>query len=154
MAIKITCDICGKDISGANDAHAFADFQFCAECWKVFEPRRGEWHRAKAQLFLNFFDKEIEKTTKKTAKKPVPHTHVCRCKGGKPVAVATVKGTPKTHVHKLISTSELAKSIGAKAHTVQCFALRKGLGVIDPKKRVRMYNATDADTIRAHFENK
>ncbi len=86
------------------------------------------------------------------SEKPEPHTHVCKCKGGKPVAVATAKGTPKSHVHKLVTTPELAKAIGAKVHTLQCFALRKGLGVIDQKKRVRVFNEADVKVVASHFK--
>lgn len=99
-----------------------------------------------AQALLKF------KGASEPSEKPEPHTHVCKSKGDLPASVATVKGTPKSHVHRLVTTPELAKAIGAKIHTVQCFANRKGLGVIDAKRRVRMYNVEDAEVIRRHFK--
>lgn len=151
MAIKITCDICGEEITERTDATLFDDYQFCNRCYKAIEPQRNAWKSWKRYCFVNFYMDEINKIKSPKKGKPAPHTHVCKSKGGKPAAVATVKGTPKSHVHKLVTTPELAKAIGAKVHTVQCFALRKGLGTIDQKKRVRVFNEADVKVITSHF---
>lgn len=99
---------------------------------------------AQALLKLNAKPKE---------EKPVPHAHVCQCaKDGKKVVTTVAKGKGKGHDHKLVTTRELADSIGTKIHTVQCYATRKGLGRMDTAKRVRVFNETDAAEIRAHFE--
>ena len=95
------------------------------------------------------------KEAAKAAKKPVPHTHVCQCaKDGKAVVTTVAKGKGKCHCHKMVTTRELADAIGAKVHTVQCYASRKGLGTIDAKTRVRAYDEKAAEAIRRHFDAK
>ena len=149
MSIKITCDVCGREIHGFEDGGHFDHFEVCKECFNKLEKHRDKWDDEKMRLFKNFIAENLKKPA---VQKSAPHTHVCKCKGGKPAAVATVKGTPKEHVHKLVTTPELAKAIGAKVHTVQCFALRKGLGVIDAKKRVRVFNEADVKVVASHFK--
>jgi hypothetical protein len=96
------------------------------------------------------------------------HTHhVCKCKNGKaivttckcgrhehkvakPAAPKAGKSTPRP---KFLTTAELAREIGKKTNIVQCYSYRHGLGIIDKKRRVRVFSQEDAETIRKHFQN-
>lgn len=160
MSIKITCDICGKEITDFSNGGVFDDFQFCDKCFKRLEGRRAEWRQAKRKLFLQMFDKEIAQSMEKNVntlnkRKPAKHAHVCQCaKDGKKVVTTVPKGKSKRHDHWFVTTRELADAIGAKVHTVQCYANRKGLGTIDAKTRVRVYDEKAAEAIRRHFDAK
>lgn len=171
--IKRFCDVCGKEIKVSEDAHYFDQYMVCEECYKILLAHLDEWHKKIEKQFKEWACAvvaagELRKKSK-PAKAELPyvhvedikpkarlgkgdaHTHVCKCKDGKPAAEATVKGTPKGHVHKLVTTPELARSIGAKVHTVQCFALRKGLGIFDRKRRAKVFSEADVKVITSHF---
>ena len=156
MSIKITCDICGKEIHGFSDGGKFDHFDVCDECFKKMEKLEDKWKEEKRLLFANFIAVNLKKPAKK--EKPAPHTHVCKCKGGKPVA-AVCKGHEQKVRKKaengsgrlLVTMKELAAELKCNVHSLQCYALRHKLGILNEKTRMKMFNAEEAEKVRRHF---
>ncbi len=112
----------------------------------------------------------VSNSVNEQIKKDHAHT-VCKCRNG--AVVATTVCECGKHDHKVakpaavrtggkkeqfaakplqLTTPRLAKAIGQNVRTVSCYAYRHGLGVIDPKRRVRVFNQEDAEAVTNHFK--
>ena len=168
--ITITCDICGKEITGHDETGMFNDFQLCGKCFKRIEGRRAEWREAKRKLFQKMFGNE------QPAKPELPCVHVEDVKPSARVGKCKValcgKGLKHVHVVKkdkvkkdrqgrkpeadsrfklFVTTKELADELQCNVHSLQCYALRHDLGVVNEKKRTKVFNFNEAEKIREHF---
>ena len=158
---RIFCDVCGKELIPGMDGHYFDDFDTCSECHKFIESHYELWAEVRLDTFREFASELKAAAKKPAAKKPVAVKTTCCGKCGQhkhelvtdaEPAAKPAKPAAKKPAAKLITTSELAKEIGLKPNTVQCYAYRNKLGRTDKKRRVRLYNQEDADKIRKHFE--
>ncbi len=169
MSVKITCDICGKEIHGYMDGGKFDYFDVCEDCCKKMEKLEDKWKEEKRLLFADFIAVNLRKPAKK--EKPAPHTHVCKCKGGKPVAAVcktkcgravrkanapvplgeVVKQLDKEEARKkkICGSSDIAKELGKRVSTISHYATANNIGKL--KGTVRVYNCDEADMIRKHF---
>lgn len=163
--IKITCDICGKEIHGYMDGNKFENYDVCEDCCAKLEKLEDKWKEEKRLLFANFIAVNL--------KKPAPQTHVCKCNGGKAV-VKTCKGkcsrrkavrkanvVPLSEVvkqldkeearkKKICGSSDIAKELGKRVSTISHYATANNIGRL--KGTVRVYNVDEADMIRSHFK--
>ncbi len=105
------------------------------------------------------------------SEKPAPHTHVCKCKGGKPVAVVCKtkcrKAVRKANApvplgevarqldkeearkRKICGSGDIARELGKRVSTISHYATANNIGRL--QGTVRVYNADEADMIRKHF---
>ena len=153
MAIKITCDICGKDITERTDATLFDDYQFCERCYRAIEPKRNAWKLRKHCAFIQFFADEIDQIMPQKKEKTAKHTHVCQCaKVGSALVTTVAKG--KCHCHRktrkaIYGTADIAKQIGRSKDVVCHYATRNQIGMV--VHGVRVYDEEQAEHIRRHF---
>ena len=107
------------------------------------------------------------------ARKPAPHTHVCKCKNGKPVVETVCKTKCRKAVRKpaipsvplmeiakklereeeqkkkFCGSADIAKELGRRTSTISHYATANNIGKI--KGTVRVFNIDEADRIRRHF---
>lgn len=155
---KAFCDVCGKEMIPEN-RHYFDDFDTCSECHQIIENHYELWGKVKLDTFRKFVSemKKAAAAKKPAAKKPVAIKTTCCGKCGQHkhelvTAKPAAKQAGKKPAAKTLTTAELAKEIGKKTNIVQCYSYRHGLGIIDKKRRVRVFNQEDADKVRKHFQ--